>query len=147
MRRCLMLTIVAITVFEVSTATAEKPKQPGPAPYYTYASATEGDYVVITRTFVSMVQEQRTRIVKKNGIEEKVPYIVCISKIRRSKLKKKIADLEVTNAAGEKKTAEDIRDALEKPQAVLLSSDGQKVDPFYLKTVKPDTLVIVFKNK
>ena len=57
--------------------------------------------------------------------------------------KRKLSDLTVTNALGEKMSEEQVRKALKKPSIVLLSSDGKPVDPYYLKIIKPDTLVIV----
>lgn len=49
----------------------------------------------------------------------------------------------MTNALGQKLTEEQIRKALRKPSIVLLSSDGKPIDPYYLKIIKPETLVII----
>ena len=57
--------------------------------------------------------------------------------------KRKLANLTVTNALGKKLTEAQIKKALKKPSIVLLSSDGKPVDPYYLKIIKPDTLVII----
>jgi len=57
--------------------------------------------------------------------------------------KRKLSDLSVTNALGQKLSEEQIRKALKKPSIVLLSSDGKPIDPYYLKIIKPETLVIV----
>lgn len=57
--------------------------------------------------------------------------------------KRKLSDLTVTNALGQKLSEEQIRKALKKPSIVLLSSDGKPVAQYYLKIIKPDTLVIV----
>ena len=66
-----------------------------------------------------------------------------VPRLLRKYHKKNLADLVVTIAAGKKLTAEEVLTALEKPTIVLISSDGNDVDPYYLKIVKPDTLVIV----
>lgn len=57
--------------------------------------------------------------------------------------KRKLSDLSVTNALGEELTDEQIRNTLKKPTIVLLSRDGEPIHPYYLKVIKPDTLVIV----
>ena len=60
--------------------------------------------------------------------------------------KRKLGDLSITNALGEKLTKEQIVKALAKPSIVLLSADGKPVHPYYLKIIKPDTLVIIDKT-
>lgn len=57
--------------------------------------------------------------------------------------KRELADLSVTNALGQELTEEQIRETLKKPVIVLLSSDGEPIHPYYLKVIKPETLVIV----
>ena len=57
--------------------------------------------------------------------------------------KRKLADLNVTNAIGEELTEEQIRNTLKKPTIVLLSRDGEPIHPYYLKVIKPETLVII----
>lgn len=51
--------------------------------------------------------------------------------------------VKVYTAAGKEVSARDAADKLKKPAIVLLAADGKKVDPFYLKIIKPDTLVLV----
>lgn len=57
--------------------------------------------------------------------------------------KRKLSDLSVTNALGDKLTEEQIRNALKKPAIVLVSTDGKPIHSYYLKVFKPKTLVIV----
>ena len=59
---------------------------------------------------------------------------------------RKLADLEITNALGEKLTETEIRKTLGKPTIVLISADGKPVHPYYLKVIRPDTLVIIDKT-
>ena len=56
---------------------------------------------------------------------------------------RKLSDLSVTNALGQKLTDEQIRKTLKKPTIVLISIDGKPVHPYYLKVIKPETLIIV----
>lgn len=59
---------------------------------------------------------------------------------------RKVTDLVVTNTMGEKLTAQEIRKTLRKPTMVLISADGEPVHPYYLKVIRPDTLVIIDKT-
>ena len=54
--------------------------------------------------------------------------------------------VSVTNSQGERKTDEQVLELMKKRTAVLVSSNGLDVDPYYLQTAKPDTLVIVIKG-
>ena len=57
--------------------------------------------------------------------------------------KRKLTDLSITNAQGQKLTEQQVRKALKKPSIVLVSTDGNPVHSYYLKVIKPETLVIV----
>ena len=59
---------------------------------------------------------------------------------------RKLNELVITNALGEKLTEKEIRKTLEKPTIVLISADGKPVHPYYLKVIRPDTLVIIDKT-
>ncbi len=59
--------------------------------------------------------------------------------------KRKLSDLEVTNAAGKRLDQKAIVTALKKPSVVLVSSDGNPVHPYYLRVIQPNTLVIIDK--
>lgn len=60
--------------------------------------------------------------------------------------KRKLSDLVITNAAGEKLTEEQIVRTLKSPTILVLSSDGKPVHPYYLKVMKPETLVVIDKK-
>jgi hypothetical protein len=51
--------------------------------------------------------------------------------------------VKVYTAGGKEVNAKDLPDKLKQQTIVLLSHDGKKVDPFYLKIIKPDTLILV----
>lgn len=50
---------------------------------------------------------------------------------------------EVFTTDGEVVVKADLLRKLSKPKPVLISTTGRAVDPFYLRVVKPDTLVVV----
>ena len=59
---------------------------------------------------------------------------------------RKLTELVITNALGEKLTEKEIRKTLGKPTIVLISADGKPIHPYYLKVIRPDTLVIIDKT-
>jgi len=61
--------------------------------------------------------------------------------------KRKLNDLVITNALGNKLTDEEIREALQQPTIVLVSADGKTVHEYYLAIIKPETLVIIDKTR
>lgn len=138
---------LAIVLLSMSTAHAQLPMQPQtPAPDYTVAwSRKNGDILL---SYVMRIEEvsTRERVSKKDGIEVTIREEVRTPRFLRKYHQRKVADLVVTNAAGEELSEEDVITATKKPTIVLISSDGKKVDPFYLKVVKPETLVIVDKD-
>ena len=89
----------------------------------------------------------RERTEEKDGKQVRVKQSVREPRLLRKYRKKSLADLVITNAAGKKLTAKEVLNALQKPTIVLISSDGKKVDPYYLRIVRPGTLVIVVKGK
>ena len=142
-----LVTLAAVLV-TTSTAFSQLPKQPQtPAPTYSVAWKTKKGDLLLSYTMTIYQSETRERIVVKDGKEERVKYTVRRPVLLRKYHTKRIADLTITNAIGRKLSAEDVLDALEKPTIVLISSDGRPVDPYYLRIVKRDTLVIVDKSK
>jgi hypothetical protein len=54
-----------------------------------------------------------------------------------------LKDLDISNAAGKKLTAEDLLKRVKAGSVVVVASDENAIDPGYLKTLKDDTLVFV----
>jgi hypothetical protein len=52
-------------------------------------------------------------------------------------------DVQAYSVDGKKLDANALRDRLARETPVLISGNGQKVDPFYLRVVKEDTLVLL----
>jgi len=59
---------------------------------------------------------------------------------------RKLKDLVITNALGEKLTEQEIRKTLRKPTMLLISADGEPVHSYYLQVMQPETLVIIDKT-
>jgi hypothetical protein len=51
--------------------------------------------------------------------------------------------MKVATAGGKEVDSKDVPDRLKNWTAVILSADGNKIDPFYLSVLKENTLTIV----
>ena len=142
-RLLLLLTVLSVS----SLACAQLPVQPQtPAPDYSVARVLKGDEVLLSYVMIIHEVQTREKVQKKDGVKERVKYTVRVPRMLRKYKKRKLSDLTITNAAGKLQEENVVREAWRKPTIVLISSDGNKVDPYYLKIVKPDTLVVVDKT-
>ena len=57
-----------------------------------------------------------------------------------------IKDVETFLSPHKKLAAEDLRDELAKPRAAVMTTDGRKLDVFFVRLLKPGTLIIVHKR-
>jgi hypothetical protein len=102
----------------------------------------EGEYE-ITQTALVPEQRNEERVVTVNGTP--VKQVVTVTVVRPVQVTRRIKGegVKVYTAAGKEVDAKDAAEKLKKPAIVLFANDGNKVDPFYLKIIKPDTLVVV----
>lgn len=143
----LSLAAVVLLACTLPTANAEKLLVPtSPPPQYVVAQV-KGDNLQINRTVRKFVPSTRIRVVEKNGERKEVKYTAYVPVFRTIILRRPLKSLGLYNGRGEKLDVEDIKDGLKKPTVVLISADGKKVDPFYLKIVKSETFVIVDKTR
>ena len=126
-------------------APAEEPIKPpqGPPPQQIIASMTSEGLFEITTTALVPTIETRERVVTIGGRAVKEMYTVTTLKTVQVTRRIKGEGVKVYTVAGKEVDAKDVPEKLKKPTIVLFAVDGNKVDPFYLKIVKADTLVIV----
>jgi hypothetical protein len=125
-------------------APAEEVKPPaGPPPAQVVASMGKDGVIEVIQTVMELVPETRTmtKVVMGKMITE--TYTVTVPVTRQTRQQFAAKDAKVYTAGGKEVDAKDVPEKLKKPTIVLLSANGQKVDPFYLKIIKEDTLVIV----
>lgn len=91
------------------------------------------------------ITEKRARTVIKNGKKVVGNYTTVVYHKRTVTNLKKLSEVEFYRGTGEKLLIEDIRDELEKPQVVVMTTDGKKLDPFYRAVLNPNVLVVVKK--
>ena len=95
---------------------------------------------VLDSTGWVMVQETRTKVVVvpvRGGrpVQKNVAYTVATHYPP--------GDVKVYDSRGRTVDPKDLPQLLKNPVPVLVSTDGKKVDPYYLKKVKKGTLVLV----
>jgi hypothetical protein len=143
------MTTMLLTAVLTSAVAAPVPPEPplkppqGPPPAQVLASLTaEGDFE-ITRPVPVATTERRVRTVTIDGRPVREEYTVTVPRTVNETRRIKSEGVKVYTAGGKEVDAKDVPDKLKKPTIVLFANDGNKVDPFYLKIVKPDTLVVV----
>jgi hypothetical protein len=126
------------------TDAGESPKLPkGPQPKQVLARL-DGDGNLVVREQVTEYRTE-TRVVEQVVCGVKVNRAVTVTVPVTTAVQRKYSAkaFEVYDASGKKVAGKKLSEALKKEKAVLVSVDGQKVDPFYLQLVKKDTLVVV----
>jgi len=121
---------------------AVKPPQ-GPPPTQVLASVTKDGEFEITQPQQVPERRKEERTVNKDGKPVTYTVEVIAHKTVMVTRRLKAEGVTVYTTAGKEVPGKDVADKLKKPTVVLLAGDGNEVDPFYLKIVKPDTLVIV----
>jgi len=137
---------VVLTAAFAAPAPAEEPIKPpqGPPPQQVIASVTKDGRFEITQLEIVPVMENRERVVTlAGGGAVKEVYTVTVFKVVQTKRRIQGEGVKVYTAAGKEVNVRDVPEKLKKPTIVLFAADENKVDPFYLKIIKGDTLVIV----
>ncbi len=136
---------VVLTAALGAPAPADEPiKAPqGPPPQQIIASMTSEGLFELTQPSLVPVAETRERVVTIKG--QAVKQLVQVTTFKTVQVTRRIKGegVKVYTAAGKEVDAKNVSEKLKKPTIVLFAADGNKVDPFYLKIVKADTLVIV----
>jgi hypothetical protein len=114
-----------------------------PPPVVMIAGATSEGVAYIEKMEIQFVPETRTEQVKVgNRIENVVTVVtVPVQQVKRFILDGK--DVQVYGSDGKKISLKDVPRLLKKATPVLVSADGKKVDPFYLRLAREGTLVVV----
>jgi len=125
-----------------AAADEAEPARNAPPPVILNA-AIKGDDLVSRFTATSLVPVSVIKEVERNGRVEKITATELRAVIRTIENKLDLRKATITTAGGKKLTLEDARKRLEKPQPIVLSSDGKAVDAAFLKLLDKDALVIV----
>jgi hypothetical protein len=138
--------VLAVALLGGAVPSQDKPHLPkGPQPRQVLATAglAEGGVIVFKFSSVDcVVQLEETKVVV-GGKEVTRRHMKMVPVTRQGEQRVKSADIQAATAGGKKVDAKELPKLLKKATAVLISADGKKVDPFYLKVLKEDTLVLV----
>jgi hypothetical protein len=115
----------------------------GIPPATVIASITkDGEFEITQPALVPETRnEVRTRTVGGVTVSETVQ--VTVFKTVQVTRRIKGEGVKVYTAAGKEVDAKGVAEKLKKQTVVLFAADGKKVDPYYLKIIKADTLVVV----
>ena len=144
-----ILAIAVALAVPTASAKAQKNIRPplGPPPVFASAKVDKAGNVIIRHTVTRVVPETRVRVVLMGGKKVEKRYTVYKPVISTVERRRKLGSLKFFHPNNKPMDAEDVQDLLETTRVVLLSSNGQKVDPYYLRVVKTSTLVIVEPRK
>ena len=138
-----LLAVVLAAVAAPAPADEEVKLPQGVQPVQIIAQMNKDGRIEVTELVTEYREEKRTKTAKVDGKEVQIEYVVkTVLYVPRLRLLPE-KGVKVHTAAGKEVEAKDLAEKLKKPTAVFLAWDGNKVDPFYLKLLKPDTLVIV----
>ena len=138
------LLAVALSAVAAPAPADEAIKAPeGVPPATVIASMTKDGEFEISQPQQVPEARKEERTVTIDGRPVKQTVTVFMYKTVQVTRRYKGEGVKVYSAAGKEVNAKDVPDKLKKQTVVLFAADGKKVDPFYLKIVKADTLVIV----
>src|SRR5262249_26208433 len=122
----------------------EMPKPPqGLPPTQVIINMTKDGEFEITQTRLVPEERTETRTRNINGTPVLETGKVIVHVPVQVKFRIKGEGVKVYTAAGKEVDAKEVPEKLKKPTIVLFAADGNKVDPFYLKLLKPEALVVV----
>jgi hypothetical protein len=123
----------------------ELPK--GLPPSFVLARMGKDGNILIRQQVMEFVPVLEEAVVEENGQKKKVAVTTYrqVARVIESKLEGKSTQFFGTD--GKEVDAKEAAKTLEKETAVLLSADGSKVDPFYLRFIKDGTLILAAPRK
>lgn len=115
----------------------------GPQPQVTIARMSDDGKLVIRHIVQVPVAQAVERTIVQDGVTRKVTEVRTIFQTVVQLRTVPGKDVQGYDTNGKKVDADTVRRRLKKDTPVLISADGQPVDPFYLKLTRPGTLVLV----
>jgi hypothetical protein len=137
--------LLAVALAAVAApAPEEEVKLPtGMQPVQIVARVSKDGRIEITEMLMEYREEKRVRIAKVDGKEVAQEYTVSVVTARPRTRMLPEKGVTVYTAAGKEVDPKDLPAKLKNPTIAFMAWDGKKPDPFYLKPLKADVLVIV----
>jgi hypothetical protein len=138
-------TLFAVLLTVAAPAPAEEETQPpkGPPPLAVLARMDKDGNFEITRPTTVYRQETRTHVVTVNGQAVEQTHTVAVPTTVNQTVLYAAKSVKVYGIDGKEVEQDRVADVLRQRTVILLSANGQSVDPFYLKVVRPGTLILV----
>jgi hypothetical protein len=115
----------------------------GAEPKLAVARVDDAGVILMRSTVIVYVPVQKEVAVNVNGQIQKRVVTETVMQTRTEERKYDPKDTPVYDVKGEKVDAKTLADRLKNGAVVVVSTDGQKPDPAFLKALKEDTLVLV----
>lgn len=149
MLRSMIPAVMVIALLgDVSRAQDATKLPAGPAPSIFVVAGV--DRTAGTYTVTQIVPVQEAYVVEKTvivgGMEQKVKQTATRIVHKTVLVSRSLKGLEFYNVKGEKLMDEEAMKRFVAGAVVLLSADGNKVDPAYLRIVKDDALIVVLPS-
>jgi len=140
----ILLAAVALTADE-TPAPKDSPKEAAAkAPPRIITASVKGDKLVTQATVTQVVPVPVTVKEKtKEGKEVDVTRVTMKTETRTIEQSYDLKKATATTAGGKKISLDDLKKKLARPQAIVVSADGNAVDEAYLKLFDKDVIVIV----
>jgi len=137
-------TLLAILLAAPAPVPAKITPPQGPPPAYAIASMKDGKLQLQQTVLVPIARtETRQRVVNVGGRQQTLPYQVTVMSHQTQQRTSQVDRARFFDTAGKEIDATRAGKLLNREQVVLVSSDGKPLDPFYLKTVREGTLIVV----
>jgi hypothetical protein len=137
--------MILITLLTSGATAQDATKTPaGPPPTMIVVSSIDPSGALLSKQLTTRaIPVAEDRVVIEAGIMKKVTVTTYKYVPEERHNKYVLKDLEIYDVKGEKVKQEAALKRLTPGTVVLLSTNGQKVDPAYLRIVKEDTLILV----
>jgi len=135
--------MLVILMAALAVAADDKPAPSKEPPRIVKASIKDDKLVVHTTVTVSVPVTVVEKVKTKEGKELEVTKTMVKSETRTVEQSYDLKKATATTAGGKKISLDDLKKKLEKPQAIVLSADGNAIDESYLKLFDKDVIVIV----
>jgi len=134
--------MLALLLTALAIGADVEPATTGPPPLFVNASLKD-DRLVSRKTVTEHVPQTRTEEVNVNGKIEKRTVTVLVPVMKVVEQAWDLKKATIKTAGGKKLDLDALKKLMDKPRAVIVSSDGKAVPESYLKLLDKDAIVIV----
>jgi hypothetical protein len=125
-------------------AAGEKAKGPkGPPPQIMVVELDAGGRPLLVHRVMSFIPQVQEYTVNVGNRVEKRQRTVMVPVLRQVKVKLAAEGVRIVTAGGKRIEPRNLDAVLKRMTPVLVSSDGKDVDPFYLRLLRADALIVI----